>query len=80
MRFMHMHPRKVKGVRKKESNQKRFYNRETIATLNYEIQPKPFILLFSSATKNNPFLNSRISANHDKVNGLSDNDGEIPIK
>ena len=46
-----MHPRKVKGVRKRESNQKRFYDRETIATLNYEIQPKPFILLFPFPTK-----------------------------
>ena len=39
--------------------QTRFYNRETFATLSYEI----FQIRY--------FLNSKISANHDKVDGLS---------
>ena len=41
-----------------------------------------FVLLFISATQMiNPFLNSRISANHDKVEGLLANfNGEILIK
>ena len=52
--------------------QKRFNNRETIAPSNYEINQMSFIpLLPFYATKiDDPFLNSRISANHDKVEGL----------
>ena len=50
---------------------KRFYDRETIAASNYEIRYATQII--------NPFLNSRISDNHDKVGELSAN-SEILIK
>ena len=57
------------------SIEKIFYNKETIAALNYEIHTPnscPSMQL-------NPFLKSRISDNHDKVDGLSAN-FEILIK
>ena len=54
--------------------QKRFYNRETIAALNYEILQMSFIPFPFYAIKIiNPFHNLKISANHNKVDGLSDN-------
>ena len=60
---------------------KRFYARETIAAFNYEFSlnvlqtPLPFY-----ATQIiNPLLNSRISANHNKVDEFSAN-GVIFIK
>ena len=49
--------------------------RETIAKSNYEIKEMSFTP--SPFPNNYPFLNSRISANHVKVDGLSANDGEI---
>ena len=54
------------------SMEKRSYNRETIAAFNYEIHPMSFIP---------PYLlyNSRMSANHDKVERLSAN-SEILMK
>ena len=60
--------------------EKRFYNRETIAALNYEIQQMSFIPPFPAYQIINSFLNSRILSNHDKVEGLSANNGEILIK
>ena len=55
--------------------QKRFNYRETIATLNYEVQQ----ITFNATQIINPFINSRISANYDNVEGLLAN-GEIIIK
>jgi len=55
---------------------KRLYNRETFAALNYKIHKCLFIFITHII---NPFLNSMISANHGKVDGLSAN-GEIPVK
>ena len=62
--------------------QKRFYDRETFAALNYQIHQMSFIQAFPSiyATQIiNTFLNSRISANQDKVDGLLFN-REIHLK
>ena len=57
-----------------------FYNIEIFVTINYEIHQMSFTPLPFYASKIiNPFLNSRILANHDKVDGLSTN-GEILIK
>ena len=47
---------------------KRFYNRERIAALNYEIQKMTSILC---KTNINPFLSSKISANHEKMEELT---------
>ena len=53
---------------------KRFHNRETIATLNYESNQMSFIHPFLPKRFNNtPFLNLGISANHDKVKRLKVN-------
>jgi len=50
------------------SEQKRFYNRETIVMSNYEIhQCLSYPLSFYATQIINPLLNSRISANHVKV-------------
>ena len=53
-----------------------FRNREIIASLNYTpnvlLTPPPSIPLYATQIIN-PFLNSRISGNYDKVNGLSAN-------
>ena len=50
---------------------KRFYNRETIASLNYKIQQMSFIPLPFYATQIiKPFLNSIVLANHDKADWL----------
>ena len=58
----------------KKNKHKRFYDRGTIATLNYEIKQISSIPLHFYETQIiNPFLNFRISANHDKDNGLSAN-------
>ena len=59
----------------------KFYNKETIITSNYEIHQMSYITPFpSSKSNNNPLLlKSMISANHDKVEGLSAN-CEILIK
>ena len=46
----------------------RFYNRKTIAAFNCEISFKPPLPYMQI---NTPFLNSRISVNHDKVQRLS---------
>ena len=52
---------------------KRFFNRETITALNYEVYtkfisyPTPFYVIQIIS----PFLISMISANHDKMDGLS---------
>ena len=63
----------------KSSIQKRFYNRKSIAAL-YQIHHIFHIPIPFNATKMiNPFPNSRISANHDKVERLFAND-EILIK
>ena len=59
-------------------NKKGFYNRETFAALNYEIQPMTFITFYEAQIINS-YLNLRISPNHDKVDGLSAN-CEILIK
>ena len=59
--------------------QKRYYNRETITTLNYKIHKMSYIPPFYATQIINPFLNLRISAYHDKVERLSVND-EILIK
>ena len=60
--------------------QKRFYNRETIAALNYEIRQMSFIHpLHSMQLEFNIFLNLMVSANHYKGEGLSAN-GKIFIK
>ena len=42
--------------------QKRFYNRETIAASNYEIHQMSFMPLSTHII--NPFLDSKILANH----------------
>ena len=57
------------------------YNRETIAASNLEIHQMSFTppFPFYATQIINPFHNSRILANHDKVDGLSAN-GEILIK
>ena len=55
----------------------RFYNRKTIATLWNTANV--FYTPFYETQIINPFLNSMISANLDKVDGLSAN-GEILIK
>ena len=55
--------------------QKIFYNRETITTLNFEVQQ----ITFNVTQIIDPFINSRISANHDNVEGLLAN-GEIITK
>ena len=49
------------------SQEKRFYNRKTIAALNYYIQQMSLIppLPFYATQTINPLINSRISANHD---------------
>jgi hypothetical protein len=61
-------------------DQKKFYNRETIAALNYKMQQMSLISHPLYAAKIIfPFLNSRISAKHDKVDELSAN-GEILLK
>ena len=53
---------------------KGFYNRETIAVLNYEIQQMSFIYAyphpFFATIIIKPFFISRISVNHDKVERL----------
>ena len=54
---------------------KRFYNRVTIAALNYEILQMTLIPLYMELKLLNPFLNSRNSANHNTVQRLSSNDG-----
>ena len=51
---------------------------KTVAALNYEIQPMSFIT-FYEAQIINFYLNSMISPNHDKVDGISAN-CEILIK
>ena len=52
--------------------QKRLYGRETIEASNYEKHHMYFIsLTFYAVEVINPFLNSRISANRDKVDGVS---------
>ena len=51
---------------------KEIYYRETITTLNHELLQISFISFYATRIIN-PFLNSRISANHDKVQGLSAN-------
>ena len=57
-----------------QDKQKRFYIRETIAALNYEIlQMSHTPLPFYAAQINTPFLISRISANHNKEERLSAN-------
>ena len=59
-----------------------FFNRETITALNYAIHLISFMpsdLPFYAAEIINPFLNSRIFANHDKAEILSAN-SEILIK
>ena len=63
------------------ARQKRFFNRETIAALNYEMQQMSFIPPFPFYPTKiiNSFLNSSISANHDKVDRLLNN-GQIHIK
>ena len=53
------------------SVQKIFYNRETITELNYEIHKISFIPPFYATKMFNLFLTSRISANHEKVEGYS---------
>ena len=51
--------------------EKRFYNREAITALNYDMMQMSFIPLSLLCTQIvNPLLNSMISANHDKVDGL----------
>ena len=51
------------------AKKKRFYNRETIELCNTSnVFHTP--LSFYATQIINPFLNSRISANHDKVDGL----------
>ena len=51
-----------------------FYNRETIAVFNYEMQKIPFIRPCLLCTqKINPLFNLMFSANHDKVDRLSAN-------
>ena len=57
--------------------EKRFYNREKIAASNYDFFYTRHSLNATQIIK--PFLNPRISANRDKVDGLSTN-GKIPIK
>ena len=55
-----------------QDKQKRFYNRETFAALNYEIhQMSHTPLPFYAAQINIPFLILRISANHNKEEILS---------
>ena len=58
--------------------QKIFHNRKIIAALNYKIYQMSFIPLYATQITN-PFLNSRISVNNDKVERLSTN-FEIHIK
>ena len=58
--------------------QKRFYDRETIAALNYN-KCLSYPLSFNATQIINPFLKLRISANHDKVEELLAND-EILLK
>ena len=59
----------------------RFYDKETITALTYKIHQicLSYPLSFFANQIINPFLNSRISANHKKVQGLSAN-GKILIK
>ena len=54
------------------SVEKRFYTRKTIAAFNCEIQQISFLKRgpFHATLLINPFLNYRISANHDKVEGF----------
>ena len=47
----------------------RVYHRETIAALNNEIHQMSFLPFYATQIIN-PFLNSRSSANHDKVERL----------
>ena len=56
-----------------------FCNRETIAPLNYETHKMSFITPIHATQIIKPFLNLKISANQDKVDGLSAK-GEILIK
>ena len=56
-------------------NEKRFNDRETIVASNYEKHQMSSTPPFPSLQ-----LKSSISANHDKVDGLSANNGEIFIK
>ena len=52
--------------------QKRFYNRETINAMNHEMHKSLLHPLFLCASQIiNPFLNSRISVNHGKVESHS---------
>ena len=54
-----------------QDKQKRFYNRETIAALNYEIlQMSHTPFPFYAAQINTPFLISMIKANHNNVERL----------
>ena len=55
------------------ADKKRSYHRKIIAALNYEIQQMSFIPPFPSTQIISPVNNSRISANHDKVEILSAN-------
>ena len=64
------------GISLLELEQNTFYNRETIAALQ---QMSNTHLSFHATQIITPFLNSSISAIHDKVKGLSAN-GEILIK
>ena len=63
-----------------KNDKKEICNRETIAALNYEIHQiihTPFH--FHATQIINPFINSKISANHDKIERLSAN-GETLMK
>jgi hypothetical protein len=57
------------------------YIRETMAKFNYDMQQMSFIhtLHFYATQIINPFLNLRISVNHDKVYGISANVGQTCI-
>ena len=54
--------------------QKIFYNKETIAELNYEIHKMSFIPPFYATKMFNLFLTLRISDNREKIGGHSDNE------
>ena len=49
------------------------HSRETIAALNYEIHQMSKNTPFYATQIINPFINSKISTNHDKIDGLSAN-------
>jgi hypothetical protein len=70
----------IESIAWSSSYQKRFYNRETRTASNYEIYQISFIPSPVPSNSNDLFFpNWRISANHDKTDGVSAN-GEILIK